>query len=267
MTLFTRVMAAAGLLFLPLPIVVVVISSFSRTGYLQFPPKGLSLRWFENFMMDPDWTRAMLASAVLALLSATIITVFAFMAAWARVRGGIRGGWFDLVMLSPLFIPHAAVALGLWSLLVPVKMLGSWPGIFLAHAILAFPFAYRPLLNAMRGMDLACEEAAASLGARPAEVFARVTLPLLRPGIAAAFLFAFIISFDEVSVTMFLVGPHVTTLPVRIFTEIQENGSPVVAAVSTFLVVMTVILFWIVDRLIGVQLFVSGRVPDKEAAA
>jgi putative spermidine/putrescine transport system permease protein len=201
---------------------------------------------------------------LLAAMVATCVTSLAFFAALGRSRIKMWGAaTFDLVMLLPLLLPHAAIALAIWTVLVQWGWLGTYPGLLLAHSILCFPFAYRPMLNAMKQLDLSMEEAALNLGALPLTVFRRVTLPLLRPGIATAFLFSFIISFDEVSVTLFLVGPNVTTLPVRIFTEIQESGTPTVAAISTLLVCATMGFFLLVDRLVGIQPFISADTSQR----
>lgn len=248
----------ATLAFLALPLLVVAVSSFSNAGYLQFPPSSFSLRWYAAFLYDSHWIYPLIASVVLALLSATAVCLCALAAAFVRCRLPIPvASVFDLLMLSPLFVPHAAAALGLWVVLVSIGWLGTWSGLALTHAIICFPFAYRPIYSAVSGLDLAMEEAALSLGATPRTVLLSVTFPLLRPGLAAAFLFSFIISFDEVSVSMFLVGPDVTTLPVKVFTEIQENGSPVVAAISTFLMAATAIVVLVLDRFVGVGVFVS----------
>ncbi len=255
-----RIWIVAGFAFLPLPIVIVIVSSFSRTGYLQFPQRALSLRWYADFLTSDAWLHALGVSALLALLAAAAVTLVALLAVLARTRLAVPGaGVFDLLMLSPLLLPHAAIGVALLTVLRALGWVGAYPGLLLAHAILCVPFAYRPLMNAARRMDLSMEEAAMNLGADPWFVFRAVTLPLLRPGIVAAFLFSFIISFDEVSVTLFLVGPGVTTLPVRVFTEIQESGSPVVAAISSVLVVMTVALFVVVDRVVGLRLFMGGE--------
>jgi len=256
--------AGATLAFLALPLVVVAVSSFSSAGYMQFPPSAFSLRWYAAFLSDAHWIGPLIASALLATLSAAVVCLFALAAALARCRLPLpAGAFFDLLMLSPLFVPHAAAALGLWIILVSLGWLGTWSGLALTHAIVCFPFAYRPIYSAVSGLDIAMEEAALSLGAAPGKVLFSVTLPLLRPGLAAAFLFSFIISFDEVSVTMFLVGPDVTTLPVKVFTEIQENGSPVVAAISSFLMATTAIAVLILDRYVGVGFFVSHSPPPR----
>ena len=257
--LLYRSWVVAGFVFLPLPILVVIASSFSRTGYLQFPPQQLSWRWYAEFLGSAPWLNALGVSTLLAMVAASLVTALATCAVLARTRLAIPGaGLFDLLLLSPLLLPHAAIGVALLTVLSALGWVGAYPGLLLAHAILCVPFAYRPLLNAARRLDLSLEEAAMNLGARPWFVFRAITLPLLGPGIVAAFLFSFIISFDEVSVTLFLVGPNVTTLPVRVFTEIQESGSPVVAAVSSFLVAASVALFLVVDRIVGLKLFIGA---------
>lgn len=253
-----RTWVVAVFLFLPAPIVIVIISSFSSTGYLQFPPKEFSLRWYAEFLQSQVWLEALAVSVVLGAVVAVVTTAFSFLAALATTRRRFPGkGAYDLLLLSPLLFPHAAIGVALLGLLAAFGWIGSYAGILLAHAILCIPFAYRPIVNSMKKMDLSVEEAAMSLGARPGTVFRTVTLPMLRPGLVTALLFSFIISFDEVTVTIFLIGPDVVTLPTRILTEIQESASPVIAAISSFLVVITVILVVALERLVGLELFVE----------
>jgi len=253
-----RVLLVLIFAFLPAPILVVVLSSFSPTGYLTFPPQGFSLRWYGEFLGSGAWLHALAVSAGLAAIVALATTTLGFLAGLAvsRVRFPGRGG-FGLLMISPLLFPHAAIAVALLGILSWQNGVGTYPGIFLAHAILCMPFAYRPLLNSMRKLDIAMEEAAMMLGATPQQVFRLVTLPLLKPGLVTALLFSFIISFDEVTVTAFLLGPDVTTLPTRIFSHIQESASPVIAAISSFLVLLTLLIVVLLDRLVGLELFVE----------
>ena len=251
---------AAVLIFLPAPIVIVVASSFSRSGYLQFPPQSLSLRWYAQFLTDETWLRALAVSVAVAVIVAILTTLVSFLAALATTRRRFAGrGAFEVLLLSPLLFPHAAIGVALLSLLSSLGWIGRYPGILLAHVILCVPFAYRPIVNSMRKLDLALEEAAMSLGAPPVHVFRTVTLPLLRPGLVTALLFSFIISFDEVTVTIFLIGPEVITLPTRIFAHIQESASPVVAAISSVLVLVTIGLVVLLQRFVGLDLFVESE--------
>jgi putative spermidine/putrescine transport system permease protein len=253
-----RILVTLVFIFLPAPILIVVLSSFSKTGYLTFPPSEFSLRWYAEFLHSKEWMTAMAISAVLALGVALLTTALSFMAGLAAVRLKFIGkGGFGLLILSPLLFPHAAIAIALLGTLSAHNANGTYLGIFISHAILCMPFAYRPLLNSIRKLDPAIEEAAMSLGARPAQVFWQIMIPLLKPGLITALLFSFIISFDEVTVTVFLLGPEVTTLPTKIFAHIQESASPVIAAISSFLVLITLTLVLVLDRLVGLELFVE----------
>jgi putative spermidine/putrescine transport system permease protein len=255
-----KTIALGVFLFLPAPIFIVVLSSFAKTGYLTFPPKGLSLRWYEEFLASDAWLTALAISTVIAVFVAILTTTLSFLAAFAAIRREFRGkALLNIMILSPLLFPHAAIAVALLGVLSWWSLSGSYVGIAVAHAILCVPFAYQPILNSMRGFDLAYEEAGMMLGATPIQVFRKVTLPVLRPGITTALIFSFIISFDEATVTVFLLGPDVVTLPTRIFSEIQESGSPVVAAISSFLVVLSIIIVYLLKRMVGLEFFVSSR--------
>lgn len=254
----SRIVAWAVLLFLPLPIVIVVLSSFTSAGYLSFPIEGVSLRWYAEFLGSADWVKVLGTSTLLALIGATVSTGASFAAAWAVVRHGMRfGGGYEMLLLTPLIFPHAAIGVIMIVTLSALGWLGTFTGLVLVHCILTIPFAYRPIAAALRKADPALEEAAASLGARPWRTFWRVSLPAVRPGLVTSLLFSFIISFDEVTVTMFLIGPFVMTLPVQVFSEVLESASPVIAAVSAALVLFTSLMVFVLDRVIGIEFFVE----------
>jgi putative spermidine/putrescine transport system permease protein len=265
----SAILAGLLLAFLAFPIVVIIAASFTPTGDLRFPPQGFSLRWYARFFADPSWLNALGISAALAAAGACIGTAIAFSAAFVTSR------WrfpllhlYEVLLISPLIVPHAALALVAFGLASYVGLRGTFLGLLLAHVLLILPFAYRPIITSMRAFDYSMEEAAMSLGARPAQVVRRITLPLLRPALVSALLFSFIISFDEVTVSLFLIGPEITTLPLQIFGEIQDRSSPVVAAISTLLIGVTCIGVLLLERLVGLQLFVdtegaSGGWPQR----
>lgn len=253
-----KTLVGAVLLFLPAPIVIVVLSSFTARGYISFPPGALSLKWYAEFLGSTDWLTSLAISLVLAALAAVFSTAIALLAALVFTRKRLpMAASFETLVLLPLIFPHAALGVVMLGLAGLFGWTGRFPGLLLAHVIMTVPYAWRPIVSSLRKLDLAMEEAAMSLGARPLYVFRRVTLPLLRPGLVTALLFTFIISFDEVTVSLFLVGPDVSTLPVRIFSHIQDSGSPVIAAISTVLVLLTVLVVLLLDRLIGLELFVD----------
>lgn len=256
-----RLLVAAIFLLLPGPIIIVVAVSFTSVGYVRFPPGELSLRWYAEFLSDQRWLDAMLTSVALALAAAALTTAVALMAALAVARktASRLAPVFETVVLAPLIFPHAALGMAMVALAAVFNVYGTFAGLLLAHCIITLPFAYRPISVSLRKVDASLEEAAMSLGSQPWNTFACVTLPLIRPGIVTALLFTFIISFDEVTISMFLVGPEVSTLPVSIYSYILESGRPVVAAISTALVALTLILVLVLERVVGLELFVEAE--------
>lgn len=257
---WNRLFAIALFLLLPGPIIVVVAVSLTSVGYVRFPPGDLSLRWYAEFLSDQRWLNALVTSLALAMAGALITTLASLMAALAVARSNGRfAAAFETAVLAPLIFPHAALGMAMVALAGMFQIYGTFAGILLAHCIITLPFAYRPISVSLRKMDPSLEEAAMSLGSQPWNTFFRVTLPLMRPGIVTALLFSFIISFDEVTISMFLVGPQITTLPVDIYTYIQESGKPVVAAISTALVALTLITVLVLERFVGLTLFVEAE--------
>jgi len=246
--------------FILAPIVIVVLASFSPGRYLQFPPAAVSLRWYQDVLTSEDWLGAFGASAILAACAAAATTSICFVAALVTTRRRVRGKTLlETLIQAPLLLPNAALAMALLALLVQLKVRGTFGGLWLAHCILVMPFVYRPLVNGLRQFDLALEEAAMTLGATPLRTFRLITLPAIKPALITAFAFSFIISFDEVTASMFLVGVNFTTLPVRILANIQNDATPAIAAVSTLLMLLTVTLLTVVGRVVGVNRFVAGR--------
>ena len=257
---WSRLFAVALFLVLPGPIIIVVAVSFTSVGYIRFPPGDLSLRWYAEFLADQRWLDALVTSVGLASAGALITTIVSLMAALAVARENSRlGAIFETAVLAPLIFPHAALGMAMVALASMFHVYGTFAGLLLAHCIITLPFAYQPISVSLRKMDASLEEAAMSLGSRPWNTFLAVTLPLMRPGLVTALLFAFIISFDEVTISMFLIGPEISTLPVSIYSYIQESGKPVVAAISSALVALTLILVLILERVVGLELFVEAE--------
>jgi putative spermidine/putrescine transport system permease protein len=258
------VVNALILLFLPLPLLVVAAISISPNRFLAFPPTGFTLSWYGQFFASADWMRAFGISLLIAVAAAIISTASAIMAALGLERSGGRvRGAADLLILLPLIFPHAAIGVAIFGFISASAWLrGTYLGIAVAHTILCIPFAYRPIAAAFSKLDRSLAEAAMNLGARESEILRRITLPMLRPGIVSALLFTFIISFDEITVTMFLVGPNITTLPFQIYARLEQNADPVVAAVSTLLVLLTLGLVLVLQRTVGLDLFVSMEADE-----
>lgn len=248
------------LAFLPLPFVLIAAMSVSPDRFMNFPPSGFSFGWYIALLSDSDWTTPITVSALIAVLAAILSSAAAVCAAVAL--DGVKPrhrGFIDTLVFAPLLFPHAAVGIAMLTFLVTLQIRGTMIGILLVHLILCVPFAYRPISVALQNIEPALAEAAMSLGANSRVTFWRVTLPLMRPGIITALIFTFILSFDEATVTLFLVSPDVVTLPVRVFSRVQDTVDPVVPAISTILVVVTLALVILVERTAGLQLFVNPR--------
>lgn len=262
----TRILAALVLALLPIPLIAVIGASVSPRTVLSFPPTGFSLRWYIAFLSDGAWIRTFAISAGLATLVAVVTSAVSLGAALAlQGASGRLRTIAETAILSPLLFPHAALGIGFLGWLAILKLSGSIWGVMLAHLVLCVPFAYRPIAVALKEIDASLPEAALILGAEPRQAFTKVVLPMLRPGLSAALLFSFIISFDEVTVTMFLVGPDFTTLPVSIWSHIADTADPIVAAISTILIAITASLVILMDRLAGLKIFVDMEDDAKTA--
>ena len=226
------------LLYLVAPVIVVVATAFTTTAYPVFPPQGFTLQWFERFLGMPEFTEAIRRSALLAFSSTVVATVLGTFSALSLARYRFRGGEaISAFMLSPILFPTIVFGLALLVFYSRVGLSGSFAGLVIAHSVLTTPFVIRLVMASLAEFDPAVEEASRNLGAGWWRTFLQVTLPLIRPGVLAGAVFAFIISFDELVVTLFLAGPDMTTLPVRIYTYVEFSSDPTISAISTMLIV------------------------------
>lgn len=253
-----RIAGIALLLGLPLPIIIVFGASFNGSGYIQFPPESLSLRWYVETFTDPRWARAAWTSLWIAAVVAVAITAVSFLTAFFTIRHAPKwSSTLEMLIFAPLFFPHAAMGVATVVLLAKFDLVGTSTAIVLAHLMIALPFSYRPIYISLRSIDPDLLRAAQVLGASEWRALWDIILPLCRSGILTSLLFSAIISFDEVTVTMFLIGPDVKTLPVQIFTFIQDDASPVLAAISTLSVALTFLAIVLMDRWAGLTFFVQ----------
>jgi putative spermidine/putrescine transport system permease protein len=246
--------------FILAPIVIVCAVAFTPEGYLSLPTNGFSLRWFRAIADYPEFVRAFRDSLWLAALSSTIAVLFAVPAALAVARYRFAGREAVLAFfMSPLMIPHVVLGIAFLRFFTTIGIGGTFVGLVLSHIVIVMPFALRLVLAASTGMDRAIEHAAISLGASPFTLFRRVTLPLILPGVLSGWVLAFITSFDEVTMTVFIASPSTTTLPVRMFLYIQDNIDPLVTSVSAALIFLTAIVMIVLDRLYGLdRLFIGA---------
>lgn len=253
---------ALFVIFMLAPLAIVCVVAFTPEGYLSLPTRGPSLRWFKAIFAYPEFLRAFYASLWLAALSSTVAIAIAVPAALAIARYRFTGREaITALFMSPLMVPHVVLGIAFLRFFTQIGLSGSFTGLVLSHIIVVLPFALRLVLAASYGIDRRIEHAAISLGAGTMTVFRRVTLPLILPGVVSGWLLAAINSFDEVTMTVFIASPATVTLPVRMFLYIQDNIDPLIAAVSTCLIVLTAGLLFALDRLYGLdRLFVgSGK--------
>jgi putative spermidine/putrescine transport system permease protein len=245
--------------FILAPIIVVCAVAFTSEGYLSLPTKGFSLRWFKAILDYPEFLRAFRESLWLAALSSTIAIGLAVPAALAIARYRFPGREaMTALFLSPLMIPHVVLGIAFLRFFSQIGLSGSFLGLILSHIIVVLPFALRLVLAASYGIDQRIEHAAISLGANSFVTFRRVTLPLIMPGVVSGWVLAFINSFDEVTMTVFIASPSTTTLPVRLFLYIQDNIDPLVCSISASLILMTAVVMIVLDRLFGLDRLFLG---------
>jgi ABC-type spermidine/putrescine transport system permease subunit II len=244
-------------LFLMLPLFIVFPISFSSASYLQFPPPGLSLRWYESYLGDRIWIDATLRSFKVAVSTAALATLLGTLVAFSLVRGRYLGrGLVNQLATAPIIVPTIIYSVAIYGLFSNLRLIGNWEGIALAHTIHAIPFVVLIMTAALRTFDLSLELAAMGLGASRFQAIWRVTLPQIRPALVSAAFIAFITSFDELVIAMFLSGSNMT-LPKMMFDNILYEIDPTIAAISVLQIVLVVIVLGFIAR------FGSGATPVK----
>jgi putative spermidine/putrescine transport system permease protein len=237
------IFSALVLLYLVAPVLIVIPMSFSAAKYLSFPPPGLSLQWYENFFARSDWTSATIQSIRVAFMVMVLSTVLGVVASLALVRASFPGKEIvNLIIVSPLVVPAIIVAIAIYGLYVQLRLVQTFWGLVLAHTVLAIPYVIVNVSATLRGFDIRLEQAAQSLGANGWQTFRHVTLPLISPGIFAGAVFAFIASFDELIVALFIAGARGRTLPMRMFEGLRMEIDPTIAAVSSMLITFSVLV-------------------------
>ena len=234
--------------FLMAPLFIVVPISFSSASYLQFPPPGLSLRWYEAYFADPAWLDATVRSLKVAVCTTGLATVLGTLLAFSLVRGRYPGKEvFNQLATAPIIIPTIIYSIAVYSVFAWLRLIGRWEGIVLAHTVHAIPFVVITVTAGLRTFDTSLELAAMGLGASRFGAVRRVTLPLLRPAIVSGAFLAFISSFDELVIAMFLGGVNVT-LPKKMFDNILYEIDPTIAAVSVLQIALVCLGLALVSR-------------------
>lgn len=234
--------------FLMLPLLVVFPISLSSAPYMQFPPPGLSWQWYERYLDDPQWIDATWRSLYVGGATAVLALMLGVPLAFALVRSRFPGrALLDRLALAPLIVPTIILSVATYGLFAKLKLVGTWYGLVVAHTVLALPFVVLVLAAGLRDFDRALEQAAAGLGASRWQTLRRITLPLLRPSLVSAGLLAFISSFDEVVVALFLAGANMT-LPKKMFDNIMMEIDPTIAAVSVIQILLVSVVLILIGR-------------------
>jgi putative spermidine/putrescine transport system permease protein len=233
-----RAHCLAVLLFLMLPLAVVFPISLSSAPYLQFPPPGLSWQWYQRYLDDPQWIDATWRSVEVGLATTALSLALGTPLAFALARGRFHGrALVDRLATAPVIVPHIIVAVAVYGIFAKLKLIGVWQGLVIAHTVLALPFVVILVAAGLKGLDRNLEQAALGLGAGRWQATRHVTLPLIRPSLVSAAFLAFITSFDELIVAMFLSGSNMT-LPKKMFDNIRMEIEPTVAAVSVLQILL-----------------------------
>ncbi|OMH30425.1 ABC transporter permease [Motiliproteus sp. MSK22-1] len=252
-----RLICALIFLFLIGPILVIIPLSFNAEPYftftsemLSFDPAGYSLRWYEDFFTSESWMSSIKNSFLIGIASTLLATVLGTLAALGLSRPQMPFRALIMsILISPMIVPLIISAAGMFFFYSKVNLAQTYLGVILAHTALGIPFVVITVTATLSGFDHSLTRAAASLGAPPSYVFFKVVLPLVTPGVVSGALFAFITSFDEVVVVIFLSGVEQRTIPLQMWAGIREQISPTILAVATLLVAISIVLLTVLELL------------------
>lgn len=237
-----RVICTLVALYLLAPLAIVIIVSFSAAAFLQFPPPGLSLRWYTNLFNNPGWTHSITISIEILIPAALIATLLGTAAAYALVRGRIPGAsLITAFLMLPIVVPAIITAAGLYGVYRGLGLNGTLTGLIIGHVVLITPYVIATVSASLQSMDDRLEAAAATLGAPPWTSFRRITLPLLTPAILSGLLFAMIVSFDELIVSLFISTARVRPVAVQMWSNVRGDFDPTIAAIATLCFVFALV--------------------------
>lgn len=246
--------------FVLAPLLVICLVAFTPENTLSIPTTSFSLRWFREIFVHPDFVASFVNSLWLATLSATIAIALAVPAGLAIDRYNFPGrDGLNALFLSPLIIPHLVLGVAFLRLFALIGVTGSFTWLVVSHVIIVTPYVLRLVLAALSGMDRSAEQAAMTLGASHWTVFRRVTAPMILPGITGGWLLAFINSFDELTMSIFVTSPATVTLPVRMYMYATESIDPMMAAVSALMIALTAGAMLVLDRAFGLDKILVGQ--------
>lgn len=242
--------------FLLAPLVIIIATSFGPDKALIFPPKGFSLKWMANIFKVEAFRDTFLISMQLSVIGTIIALILGIPAAYGLSRYNFKGkNLLNGIFLSPVLIPGIVLGFSLLKYLVILTKLPIYTSLLIGHVIIIIPYIIRVISSSLSNFDYSIEEASMSLGANRIKTFFVVVLPNIRSGVIAAFILAFINSFNNVPVSLFLTGPGISTLPIQMLIHVEYNFDPTIAALSVLLMLMTAVLMFVIEKTLGLKYF------------
>lgn len=247
------VFACVVFAFLIVPLIIITVTAFGEGSAITFPVQSFSLKWFANVFATRSFQRSFLTSLQIALFATVLALLAGIPAAYALARSGMKGKeTVKSIFLSPTIVPGIVIGFVLYQFLVLALRIPVYAGLLAGHFMVTLPYVIRVVGSSLDQFDFSVEEAAWSLGCSKSQAFFKVVLPNITSGISAAFMLAFINSFNNIPVSMFLSGPGVSTFPATLMNYIEYNYDPTVSAVSVILMAATVLIMVIVDKTLGI---------------
>jgi len=255
-SLLRKLFTALVLVFIILPLPIVIISSFSSSSMIAFPPKNFSLKWYIALASKREYITSFLLSIRIALISVVCSLTMGTMVALAIKRYTYRfPELLKTMFLSPLMVPAVIIGIALMRFMNMLGWINSFKAILVAHLLITMVYVIRTVLSSLVGYDISIEYAARDLGAGPLLTFRKITFPLIKPGLIVAGMFSFIVSLDETTISIFIAGGRTTTLPVRIYSMLEHGLDPTVTAISSLLIVLALCILLLINKVMGLDKF------------
>lgn len=245
-------------IFLFAPLVVIAMTSIGTENYIAFPPKGFTLKWFINIFQSQSFMKSIGTSFFISTVATLMALVIGIPAAYGLSRSKSKGSeLLKSFFFSPLIVPGIVIGFSLFKFLISKLNLDIYLSLFIGHTLVIIPYIIRVIGSSLEGIDYSIEEAAMSLGCTKIKSFFMIVIPNITSGIIAAFMLAFINSFNNVPVSMFLTGPGVSTLPITMMNYIEYNYDPTVSALSVLLMIITIGVMFVAEKTLGLGKFVG----------
>lgn len=244
--------------FLFAPLIIIAMTSIGTENYIAFPPKGFSFKWFLNVFNSDSFMKSMSISFSISGIATIGALIIGIPAAYGLSRGNFKGkGALKSFFFSPLIVPGIVVGFSLFQFLIVKLALPIYTSLFIGHTLVIVPYIIRVVGSSIEGLDYSIEEAAVSLGCTKVQSFFKVVMPNITSGIIASFVLAFINSFNNVPVSMFLTGPGVSTLPITMMNYVEYNYDPTVSALSVLLMIITIGVMFVAEKTLGLGKFAA----------